>query len=231
MRGVSLIHGIDYNLPLPFLSNISFNVRKRIFKQLKSYINFSSLEHVLDIGVTSYKDNAESNFFEKLFPYPEKIVALSKQNASWLEKEYNGLKFIYGDGCKLPFNDNTFDLVFSSAVIEHTGSNSQQQSFINECYRVSKKYVFLTTPNRWHPLEFHSLLPLIHWLPKPLHRKLLNLLGYKQLSQEQHLNLLSTKELKKFCNHLQHIYIYTNHVKFLGFPSNILLYLEKNVNC
>lgn len=220
-------YGIDYNVPLAFLNKISFSVRKKIFKKLMDYVDFSSLQHVLDIGVTSHKNNTESNYFEKLFPYPEKITALSNQDASWLEKEYNGLKFVLGDGRKLPFDDNTFDLVFSSAVIEHTGCLLQQQSFIEECCRVTKKYVFLTTPNRWHPLEFHSLLPLIHWFPKPLHRKLLKILGYKHISQEEHLNLLSTKGLKKLCIHLPTIYIYTTYVKFLGFPSNILLCLEK----
>ena len=25
--------------------------------------------------------------------------------------------------------------------------------------------VFVTTPNRWFPLEVHTLLPFVHWLP------------------------------------------------------------------
>ena len=36
---------------------------------------------------------------------------------------------------------------------------------IAECSRVAKRMVFLTTPNRWFPIEVHTALPLIHWLP------------------------------------------------------------------
>lgn len=44
---------------------------------------------------------------------------------------------------KLPYNDNTFDVVFSSEVLEHI-PEEDISSVVNEFYRVSKKYVFLT---------------------------------------------------------------------------------------
>ena len=35
-------------------------------------------------------------------------------------------------------------------------------------YRKSKpnKKKFITTPNRFYPIEFHTKLPLIHWIQK-----------------------------------------------------------------
>jgi hypothetical protein len=33
--------------------------------------------------------------------------------------------------------------------------------------------VFVTTPNRWFPLEVHTLLPFVHWLPPGPRRRLL----------------------------------------------------------
>ncbi|MDR1740563.1 MAG: class I SAM-dependent methyltransferase, partial [Synergistaceae bacterium] len=51
-----------------------------------------------------------------------------------------------------PFKDGEFDLVFSSAVIEHVGSFERQTRFISEAARVSGRYVFITTPNRWFPV-------------------------------------------------------------------------------
>ncbi len=34
---------------------------------------------------------------------------------------------------------------------------------------MSRKGLFVTTPNRWFPIEFHTVLPLVHWLPKRQH--------------------------------------------------------------
>jgi len=87
-----------------------------------------------------------------------------------MEKEYKGLKFKQGNALSTPFADNSFELVFSSAVIEHVGSLENQNQFIKELVRISKKYVFITTPNRYYPIEFHTILPIIHWLPKKIHR-------------------------------------------------------------
>jgi hypothetical protein len=33
--------------------------------------------------------------------------------------------------------------------------------------------VFVTTPNRWFPLEVHTLLPFVHWLPAEARDRLL----------------------------------------------------------
>ena len=65
----------------------------------------------------------------------------------------------------------------SNATIEHVGSYQNQISLIKETFRVSKKYVFIQTPNRYYPIDFHTTLPFIHWLPKDIHRKILKFLG------------------------------------------------------
>lgn len=55
---------------------------------------------------------------------------------------------------KLPFPDNTFDLVISISTIEHL-TNSQANKFILEAKRVLKKrgYLFLVTPNYLTPIR------------------------------------------------------------------------------
>ena len=50
------------------------------------------------------------------------------------------------------------DLVISSAVIEHVGSFDNQRKMIQNMIRLSKKYIVLTTPNKFHPIEFHTKL-------------------------------------------------------------------------
>ena len=83
----------------------------------------------------------------------------------------------------------SFDVVHSSAVLEHVGSSENQKQFIAELVRVAKRAVFLTTPNRWFPVEFHSVLPLVHWLPKPWFRSLLSRTSYRFFALEENLNL------------------------------------------
>jgi len=51
------------------------------------------------------------------------------------------------------------------------------EACIDSTFRVCRRGVFLTTPNRWFPVEFHTVLPLVHWLPKPQFRALLRKLG------------------------------------------------------
>ncbi len=202
-------------------------VRIKIFRKLKALVDFSQTQTVLDVGVTADRGRIESNFFENMFPYPDRITALSDQNASWMEQQFPGLRFVQGDGRSMPFLDNSFDLVFSSAVLEHVGSHERQCDFICECLRVARRCIFLTTPNRLHPLEFHTALPVLHWLPRDVHRMLLSALGMKELAQEENLNLLSAGDIKRMC-HTLGISNYTlTTVSFLGLPSNLLLCITK----
>jgi hypothetical protein len=55
---------------------------------------------------------------------------------------------------------------------------------------------FLSTPNRRHWLEFHTKLPLLHWLPKARHRRVLASLGMEFWSREGNLNLLNREEFE-----------------------------------
>ena len=71
-----------------------------------------------------------------------------------------------GDACDLPFDGDSFDYVFSNAVIEHVGGPSRAAAMLSESARVARKGAFHTTPNRWFPVEVHTQLPLLHWLPR-----------------------------------------------------------------
>ena len=52
-------------------------------------------------------------------------------------------------------------------MIEHVGGREQQRRFVEESLRVARR-AFITTPNRWFPVEVHTRLPLVHWLPDAL---------------------------------------------------------------
>ena len=202
--------------------------RERLYKKFLQHVDMEYIDTVLDIGATSDQNNEDSNFFLKKFTSHKNVTALSNEDARWLEKAYPGLEFVLGDGRNMPFADNSFDLVFSNAVIEHVGSLQQQERFLMENVRVARKHIFLTTPNRWYPVELHTLLPFVHYLPKPLHRKILRLLGHEFLAQETNLNLMDIGSLKTLL-HKNGIHKYhTGTISFFGLPSNIYLHIIKD---
>ena len=178
---------------IPLTSKISYSARKKMFDIFAVKMDFDQNSSVLDVGVTSDAQFNESNYFEQFYPYKDKIVCVGTEDGSHLEKKYPGLKFSsVRPGERLPFLNQSFDIVFSNAVIEHVGNKQNQQFFIGELLRVSKHF-FITTPNRWFPVELHTSLPLLHWLPKEAYRKLLSRLGLNYWAKEENLNLLDKR--------------------------------------
>jgi len=177
---------------------------------------------VIDIGVTPDMTLPSSNYFEKLYPYLNNLTVASVENASNLEIVFEGVTFVQTVvGKPFPFGDKEFDALFCSAVIEHVGDFEEQRFFLNECCRISRK-VFLTTPNKWYPVDFHTCLPFVHWLPRSLHQKILRMLGFKFFSKTENLNLLSKRDIIKLLpNSCRHVML--DHVSLFLIASNLLL--------
>jgi methyltransferase family protein len=76
-----------------------------------------------------------------------------------------GLTTVRGDGRALPFADGSFDYVVSNAVIEHVGGVGGAAAMLREGNRVASRGWIHTTPNRRFPMEVHTGVPLLHWLP------------------------------------------------------------------
>ena len=180
-------------------------------------------DHILDVGVTSDREQLASNYLEAWHPRKDRITACGIDDAAVLEEVYPGMRFVQGDGKDLPFPDASFDWVHSSAVLEHVGSSREQAKFIAELHRVCRKGIFLTTPNRWFPVEFHTVLPLVHWLPKRWFRVLLRRMGHRELSREENLNLLGRRDLAAACAQAGLPAWRIDSVSLLGWPSNLLL--------
>jgi SAM-dependent methyltransferase len=98
---------------------------------------------------------------------------------------------VQGDACALPFDDGAFDVVFSNAVVEHVGGRERQRRFVSEALRVGRR-VFLTTPNRSFPIEVHTRLPLVHWLPDAIAHRVYRGLGKQDATK---LHLLTRRSL------------------------------------
>jgi hypothetical protein len=204
-----------------FRSRMSWKARKKMYDLFWRLLSPRKEHKVLDVGVTPDTSMPDSNFFEQVYPYKQSITAVSIEDTSGLAEKFPGITFQTISTGRLPFKDKEFDIVFCSAVVEHVGSTENQRFFISEVIRVSKSF-FITTPNRWYPIEFHTILPLIHWLPKPLHRKILKMLGYDVLSKEENLNLLSSSEIASWGVLPEHAQI--SSMRFFGIPSNLIIH-------
>ena len=131
------------------------------------------------------------------------------------------------DGLRLPFRDQAFDVVHSSAVIEHVGSLARQCAFVAECCRVARRAVFITTPNRWFPVEFHTVLPLVHWLPKEIFRALMRGTGRGFFAEEGNLNLMTVADLSRAASANKDFKYQVSNVALGGWPSNLLLNMHR----
>jgi ubiquinone/menaquinone biosynthesis C-methylase UbiE len=184
-------------------------------------------DKILDVGATSDQVYDFSNYLEAWYPHKSNITAVGIDDAQFLEELYPGITFRKADGRDLPFADGAFDVVHSSAVLEHVGSHDNQLQFIRELHRVARRAVFITTPNRWFPIEVHTVLPFVHWLPAPWFRATLRRLGHDMLSREENLNLVGASDLRRMCRDLAITHAEIDKVRFWGVPSNLLLTIRK----
>ena len=206
------------NLPVP----IGSYQRRRMYERFLSKTKVDMVDKILDVGVSVDVTYETSNYLEQWYPDKSAITAVGLDAATHLERLYS-VRFVRANGLHLPFRDSAFDVVHSSAVLEHVGSFRNQISFVQECCRVARRWVFLTTPNRWFPVEFHTVLPIVHWLPKRTFRVLMRATGYSFFADENNLNLLSMKEVRAICARVHGFVFEVSSVSLLGWPSNILL--------
>jgi ubiquinone/menaquinone biosynthesis C-methylase UbiE len=220
----------QYNIAAPgsLAVRIAGYQRRKMFRAFLG-LGISSADTILDVGATSDRSYDHSNYLEAWYPHKSKITALGiDEGAAFLRQTYPGVRYVKADGRSLPFADDSFDYVHSSAVLEHVGNTCQQMAFIAEARRVARKGVFLTTPNRWYPIEFHTVLPVVHWLPQKIFRRILVLIGKEFFASEQNLNLLSARQLRLMAAQIGFWDDYRVHgVRLAGLVSNVLLILEK----
>ena len=213
----------DLGRRLPIAAQLSLRVRRRMFDRFIERMAPTAGSTILDLGVTGERASPEANYLERWYPYKHRIVAAGVEDASHLERCYPGLVFMpIRAHERLPFADGAFDIVFSNAVVEHAGSRTQQRAFVDEALRVATRF-FITTPNRWFPIEMHTALPLVHYLPAPLNRRLLSALGHRFWASEDRLNLLDARSLRGlFAGHNVAIDV----VRLGGLASNLIAYGE-----
>lgn len=207
---------------------VAAHQRRKMFARFLADTGIVPHETLLDVGVTSDRSYQASNYVEHWYAHKNMMTAVGIDDASFLQTQFPGIRFLMADGLQLPFRDGAFDVVHSSAVIEHVGSFERQCAFVRECCRVARRAVFITTPNRWFPVEFHTVLPLVHWLPKPMFRLLMLRTGRAFFAEESNLNLMTAPELRRAADDNGFNYK-VSYVLLIGLRSNLLLSMRRKV--
>lgn len=219
----------QYNVAAPgsLVMRVTAHMRRQMYEAFLKLCAVRPGDLILDVGATSDRTYASSNYLEAWYPHKDRIVAAGIDDAGFLVQTYPGMRFVRADGLRLPFRDSAFDVVHASAVLEHLGHQGRQTAFIAELARVARRAAFLTTPNRWFPVEVHTSLPLVHWLPAQAFRSLLSRLGHDVLACEEHLNLVGARDIRRACRDAGIASFRLSSVRLLGWPSNLLLTIDK----
>jgi hypothetical protein len=120
---------------------------------------------------------------------------VNREDMHRYQKAYrpSGFEAVIADGCRLPFPDQSFDVVFSNAVIEHLTPEGQRR-MASEILRVGRSW-FVTTPNFWYPVEMHHKLPLFQFLPGSLQEHIRR--KYRTWPDGEPIHLLTGREFAR----------------------------------
>ena len=174
---------------------ISARSRQRKFSQFLTLIDPQPNDTIIDVGVNTIEYSDTDNYLEKFYTNPSRITALGQGDFTDFRKRYPAVTAVPGDGRTLPFADSAFDIAYSNAVIEHVGTRDDQRRFLAELFRVSHRG-YLTTPNKYFPIELHTRLPLLHLLlSKTNFDRFVTLVG-KSWAAGDYMSLLGENDLR-----------------------------------
>ena len=143
-----------------------------------------------------------------------RMTMFEAQHEPWLSAE------LY-DGTRLPVGDKAADFAMCHSVFGYV-TPPQRQELAREIKRVARRFI-VQTPAYGFPIELSSGLPFIHWLPRPLARRLVVMSPFNLLTDVNireyfdHTWLLSRKDLQNCFSTAE---ITTE--RFLGFPKSYL---------
>lgn len=168
--------------------------RTRRLRRFARLLGVDASTTVLDIGGSEY-------YWDWCPARPRVTVANMLQR----DIRRDQLPWVCADGRRLPFPDGAFDVVHCNSVIEHLPDQRSRELLAREVARVGRAY-WVQTPNRWFPIESHTLTPGLHFLPKRWQARLarnFTVWGWLQRPSEEeargfveHVHLLSARDLR-----------------------------------
>src|SRR5262249_19752961 len=114
----------QFNLAAPdsLAARTATRARRRMYERFLSTTGLRPDETLRDVGATSDRTYESSRYLEAWYPHKHRITAAGLDDAAFLAELYPGVTFRRIEPGALPFADGIFDVVHSSAVLEHVGS-------------------------------------------------------------------------------------------------------------
>jgi Methyltransferase domain len=151
---------------------VSAASRRRKVRLLASLIEPGA--SVLVVGVSAHAGIGSQSLVENALIEHYDVTGLTYEQVTTNPFD---AALVRADGRCLPFRSGSFDYVVSNAVIEHLGGRAGAAQLIAESRRVARRGWFHMTPNRRFPIEVHTGVPFVHWLPTRLREPLFAKLG------------------------------------------------------
>jgi hypothetical protein len=191
-------------------------------------LNMEEISTILDVGTTSDERLQSSNIILRTLAADKEVTVLSDQSPEGLKMiGFNFSNWIIGDITQPIFFEKTFELVICSATLEHVGNFSSKIQAIENLISLSEGYILITIPNRWYPVELHSKIPLVHWLPNSIWRAIYRKMGQEELSQLQNLDFISRKQiLRVIKSYSPKSKVRVAKIRTFGFISNYVFLVE-----
>ena len=213
---------------LSFVEKNNFKKRLEMKNKIEENINLNNINSICDVGTTEDTSNKSSNFLIKSFTNIKIKNSITDQ---LIKDEFFNNKIqasITADLHPDQINQLKSDISFSSATIEHVGCRNNQIKMVENMINLSKRYIIITTPNKFHPIEFHTKLPFFHFLPKVIYKMLLKLIGYSYFSKIENLNLLSVHDFSKILIHFQASNLKSSKLNYSVLRQILLRFVRKN---
>lgn len=199
--------------------------RDRIYKDFLEQMRVEPSDHILDVGVSDVISNG-ANVLERCYPEQQNITACGLGAGQDFQMSFPKVKFVRIEpNVRLPFDDRSFTVAMTNAVLEHVGSAANQTFFVSELCRVAER-VFISVPNKYFPIEHHTALPLVHF-QKQIFALACAAAGKSEWTREENLILMTRKLLLKLASSIEkRATVGYTGVRLGPFSSNLFLALH-----
>ena len=172
---------------------LTIAARDRIYDDFIRCCRPGPHDTILDVGVSDVVNDA-ANLLERKYPHPGRITALGLGEGTDFRAPSGRRLSPHRRQSVLPFDDRSFAIATSNAVLENVGSAAKQAFVVAELMRVGNRVV-ITVHNRCGPVEHHTAIPLLHYWDASF-AAACRLLGKSEWADARNLILMSPRRLR-----------------------------------